>query len=189
MQSSLATNAEDKSTEQGFQFVFRCQICGAAYESKFVASREAQEKAVFNDIQKFGGMFSRDASLAGALGGQAAHTPAWNNEHDAALKNATAEAMAKFHQCPKCHRFVCDNDWKSDVSLCSADAAQTKSAAMPQQTQTPTTQATCPKCGQPSGGAKFCNNCGAPLGPVKCAACGTENPPGAKFCGGCGGKL
>ena len=189
MQSPLAAHAEDKSTEQGFQFVFRCQICGAAYESQFIASRAAEEKAVFNDIQRFGGMFSRDASLAGALGGQAAHTPAWNSEHDAALKAATADAMTKLHQCPKCNRFVCDNDWKSDLSLCSVDAAQTKTAAVPQQVQTSTAPAICPKCGKPSGGGKFCNNCGAPLGPVKCAACGAENAPGAKFCGNCGANL
>jgi hypothetical protein len=187
MQSSLAALAEDKSTEQGFQFIFKCQICGAAYESPFVTSRAAQEKSVFNDVQKFGGMFSRDASLAGALGGQAAHTPAWNSEHDAALKTATDGAMAKFHQCPKCHKYVCDNDWKSDVSLCSVDASAAQNAATTQQAHP--VQAICPRCGQPSGDGKFCNNCGAPLGPTKCAVCGTENPPGAKFCGGCGAKL
>ncbi len=188
MQSPLAAKALDKSTEQGFQFVFRCEICGAQYQSPFVPSRAAQEKAVFNDIRKFGGMFSRNAGLAGtALGGQAAHTPAWNNEHGAALQKATSEALTKLHECQKCHRYVCDNDWKSDVSLCAQDAALAKSEAA-QQTQS-IAQAICPKCGRPSGGGKFCNNCGAPLGPTKCAACGVENPPVAKFCGGCGAKL
>ncbi len=188
MQSPLAAKALDKSTEQGFQFVFKCETCGAQYQSPFVPSRTAQEKKVFNDIRRFGGMFSRDAALAGAaLGGQAARTPAWNNEHSAALLKATSDALTKLHECPRCHRFVCDNDWKSDVSLCALDAAQARSAATLQAQAS--AQAVCPKCGRPSGGGKFCNNCGAPTGPTKCAACGAENSASAKFCGGCGAKL
>jgi hypothetical protein len=186
MQSS-PINFDDKSTEQGFQFVFKCAICGAPYQSAFVASQDAREKAVFNKVAQFGGMFSNKASLAGAFGGQAYQTPQWTKEHDAALQKATTEATAHFHQCPKCHKYVCDNDWKADVSLCATDAAAAKAAVAPPAQQAAT--AICPKCGQPSGGGKFCNNCGAPLGPVKCAACGTENAPGAKFCSGCGAKL
>ncbi len=133
-------------------------------------------------------MFSRDAALAGALGGgQAARTPAWNKEHGEVLQKATSEALTKLHECSKCRKYVCDNDWKSDVSLCVQDAAQAVRAAA-QQVQV-IAQAVCPKCGRPSGGGKFCNNCGAPLGPAKCAACGAENSPAAKFCGGCGAKL
>ena len=184
---SFGSNFEDKSTEQGFQFIFKCMICGNAYESDFVASRVAKEKAIFNDVSKFGSMFSNKATLASALGGQAYNTPEWNKERDTALQKATAEAMTHFHQCPKCHKYVCDNDWKSDVSLCTIDAASAKtSEAPPVKFAIPTI---CPQCGKPTGGGKFCNNCGAPLGPVKCAACGTENAPGAKFCSGCGAKL
>ena len=144
--------------------------------------RRRRRKAVFNKVSQFGGMFSSKASLAGALGGQAYQTPEWTKEHDAALKKAEDDAASHFHQCPKCHKYVCDNDWNKDKSLCSVDAAEAQPApsAVPQ---------TCPKCGQPSGGGKFCNNCGAPLGPAKCAACGAENPAGAKFCSGCGAKL
>jgi hypothetical protein len=182
---SFTSNFEDKSTEQGFQFIFKCEICGNGYESAFTASKDAKEKAAFNKIAQFGGMFSNKASLAGAMGGQAYQTPEWNNERAAALKKASDEAMTHFHQCPKCHKYVCDNDWDKDVSLCSTDAAEAKASAAPKETA----PAICPKCGQPSGSGKFCNNCGAPLGPSKCAACGTENAPGAKFCSGCGAKL
>jgi hypothetical protein len=180
-------NVVDKSTEQGFQFIFNCQICGSGFEPPFAASAAAREKAVFNKVSQFGGMFSNKASLAGAFGGQAYQTPEWSKEHDAALSKATVEAKAHFHQCPKCQKYVCDNDWRADVSLCATDAAEAKpTAAAQQQWAIP---ANCPKCGQPTGGGKFCNNCGAPLGPVKCGACGTENAPGAKFCSGCGAKL
>ncbi len=178
---------EDKSSEQGFQFIFKCQICGASFEPPFTASAAAREKAVFNKVSQFGGMVSNKASLAGAFGGQAYQTPEWTKEHDAALSKATTEAKTHFHQCSKCQKYVCDNDWKSDVSLCSQDAAGAKAASAP--VGAAAAEAVCPKCGQPSGGGKFCNNCGAPLGPAKCAACGTENAPGAKFCGGCGAKL
>ena len=92
---SFSTNVEDKSTESGFQFVFKCELCGTSYESTFVASNAAKEKELFNDVSRFGGMFSNKATLAGALGGQAYKTPAWNKEHDAALKKATDEAMAE----------------------------------------------------------------------------------------------
>jgi hypothetical protein len=183
---SLPTNFEDKSTEQGFQFIFKCEICGTGFESAFVASDEAKKKAMFNKVSQFGGMFSSKASLAGAMGGQAYQTPQWNNERQAALKKASEEAMNHLHQCPKCHKYVCDNDWRKDVSLCSVDAGQATAAPSIGQ---PATAAVCSKCGHPSGGGKFCNNCGAPLGPSKCAACGTENAVGAKFCGGCGAKL
>jgi hypothetical protein len=183
---AFTSNFEDKSTEQGFQFIFKCEICNSGYESAFVASEEAKRKAVFNKVSQFGGMFSSKSSLAGALGGQAYQTPEWNKEREAALKKASDEAMSHFHQCPKCHKYVCDNDWKKDVSLCSTDAADAQTGASQGQAAPP---AVCPKCGQPSGGGKFCNNCGSPLGPVKCAACGAENAPGAKFCGGCGAKL
>ncbi|MDA4118359.1 MAG: zinc ribbon domain-containing protein [Thaumarchaeota archaeon] len=183
---SLPTNVEDKSTEQGFQFIFKCQICGTGYESDFVASEAAKEKAAFNKVAQFGSMFSNKAYLANALGGQAYQTPQWDKEREAALQKATTEAMTHLHQCPKCHKYVCDNDWKADVSLCTIDAAQAHPIASQGNQASP---AICPKCGQPSGGGKFCNNCGAPLGPSKCAACGTENPAGAKFCSGCGAKL
>ncbi len=184
---SLGSNVEDKSTEQGFQFIFKCEACGKGFESAFVASQEARKKAVFNDVSRFGSMFSSRASLAGALGGQAYQTPEWTKEHDAALKKATAESAAHLHQCPKCSKYVCDNDWKADVSLCSTDAA---ALAEPKAvTGAQAGAGICPQCGQQSGGGKFCNNCGAPLGPSKCSACGAENSPGAKFCGGCGAKL
>jgi len=86
---AFTSNFEDKSTEQGFQFIFKCEICGSGYESAFVASEEAREKAVFNKVAQFGGMFSNKASLANALGGQAYQTPQWNKERDAALKKAS----------------------------------------------------------------------------------------------------
>ena len=179
---AFTNNFEDKSKEQGFQFLFKCDVCGAGvYESPFVSSEEAKKKAMFNKVSQFGGMFSNKASMAGALGGQAYQTPQWNKERDAALKKASDDGVTHFHQCPKCHKYVCDNDWRKDVSLCSTDADAKAQAQAP--------PSICPKCGQATGGGKFCNNCGAPLGPAKCASCGTENTPGAKFCGRCGAKL
>jgi Double zinc ribbon len=37
-------------------------------------------------------------------------------------------------------------------------------------------------------GRKFCNQCGAPL-PLRCASCGSSNPPSSRFCSECGSQL
>jgi len=50
---------------------------------------------------------------------------------------------------------------------------------------TPTSPASCPRCGAAAQG-KFCGSCGTPLGPNACAGCGAPLAPGAKFCHRCG---
>jgi hypothetical protein len=208
---SFTRNYEDKSTEEGFQFVFKCDICGDGYESAFVASNASKKKGFFNKVSQFGGMVSNKAYLAGALGGQAYQTPEWNKERETAFQQASNEAMTHFHRCPRCHKYVCDQDWNEEAGgICTDDApkmaselsaakAQASSGQVwawkEQQSQIPYTgdmsarQTVCPNCGKTSGSGKFCNNCGAPLGMKKCPSCGTENNPSVNFCGNCGTKL
>ena len=206
---SFTRNFEDKSTEQGFQFVFKCDVCGDGYESTFVASRVAKKKNLFNKVSSFGSMVNRNAYYAGALGGQAYQTPEWEKEREQAFQQASNEAMSHFHRCPRCHKYVCDLDWNEEAGgLCSDDAPKMASeigaakaqAAKEQVWQTAaqqpqftgpleTQQTVCPSCGKTSGSGKFCNNCGAPLGMKKCAKCGTDNNPSVNFCGNCGNKL
>ena len=206
---SFTNNYDDKSTEAGFQFVFKCDICGDGYESTFVGSNAAKKKAIFNKVSSFGSMISSRAYMAGALGGQAYQTPEWNKEREAAFEKASNEAMSHFHRCPRCHKYVCDLDWNEEAGgLCTNDApklASESGAAKAQatkdqvweaaktQTQFSGTvsysQTVCPSCGKTAGSGKFCNNCGAQLGMKKCASCGTENSPGVNFCGNCGTKL
>ena len=205
---SFTRNYEDRSTEEGFQFVFKCDVCGDGYESSFVGSNSAKKKAFFNKVSSFGSMVNRNAVFAGALGGQAYQTPEWNKEREEVFLKASNEAMSHFHRCPRCHKYVCDSDWNDEASLCSEDAPMmaqeagaAKAQAMKEQvwaaakTQTQFSgevsysQTVCPSCGKTSGSGKFCNNCGAPLGMRKCSNCGTDNNPGVNFCGSCGTKL
>jgi hypothetical protein len=120
----------------------------------------------------------------------------------------THESMGHFKRCPKCHRYICDNDWNEEAQLCVDDApreAVEVSVARAQkmkddiqakaaQTQVFSGEITerqtlCPKCGKPAGAGKFCNNCGAPLGMLVCPKCGAQSPMGTGFCGECGNKL
>ncbi len=209
MLQSFTRNYEDKSTEQGFQFVFKCDVCSDGYESSFIASRAAKKKSFFNKVSQFGSAVSNNAYMAGAFGGQAYQTPEWNREREAAFQQASNEAMSHFHRCPRCHKYVCDLDWNEEAGgLCTDDAPKktseigaAKSQAMRDQIWTTAQnqpqfsgplevqQTVCPSCGKTSGSGKFCNNCGAPLGMKKCAKCGTDNSPTVNFCGNCGNKL
>lgn len=162
-------------------------------------------------MAQFGSMVDSKAYLAGALGGQAYQTPEWNKEREAAFERASNEAMSHFHRCPRCHKYVCDQDWNEDAGgLCVEDAPKMASEIAAAKAQTTSgqvwtwkdeqskvaysgdmsgQQTICPACGKTAGTGKFCNNCGAPLGMKKCPSCGTENNPTVNFCGNCGSKL
>lgn len=206
---SFTRNYEDKSNENGFQFIFKCDICGDGYESQFIGSKTAKRKGLFNKVSSFGSYINSNAYLAGALGGQAYQTPEWNKEREAAFQQASNEAMSHFHRCPRCHKYACDQDWNEEAGgLCTDDAPKIASevgAAKASATKDQIwerakastlytgdmkeQQTVCPNCGKTSGGGKFCNNCGALLGMKKCTKCGADNNPTVNFCGSCGSKL
>ena len=135
-------------------------------------------------------------------------SPEWRKEHDITFEAAQTEAKAHFYRCPKCTKWVCENDWNEQEGLCTACApreaievsatrAQKKAkdiAAKAEATQVFTgpieaKQTLCPVCGKPAGTGKFCVNCGATLEMVVCQKCGAKNPAGTRFCGECGNKL
>jgi hypothetical protein len=206
---SFTRNYEDNSTEQGFQFTFKCDLCGDGYKSTFIGSNAAKKKGLFNKVSQFGSVVSSHAYLAGALGGSAYQTPEWNKEHEQAFQQASNEAMSHFHRCPRCFKYVCDLDWNEEAGgLCVSDAPKVAGEVGAARAQTEkdqiwkkagdtqiytgdlkVTTTVCPACGKTAGAGKFCNNCGAPLGMKKCANCGTENEQSVNFCGNCGSKL
>jgi hypothetical protein len=121
---------------------------------------------------------------------------------------AQNEAMGHFHRCPRCKKYVCDNDWNEEAGLCVTDAprestevaaARAEKMVADIKAKAETTevftgkieqrQTLCPKCGKPAGEGKFCNNCGAPLALTKCPQCGANINAGARFCGECGAKI
>ena len=212
-------NFTDNSTEAGFQFTFNCHICGEGYQTKFTPSKSYKKGKAAKTI---GGLFGAAAQILGkynlgygvekatdVLGGKFGEmSPAWRKEHDVAFESAQAEAKAHFHRCPKCTKWVCENDWNEQEGLCTACApreaievaatrAQKKAkdiAAKAEATQVFTgpieaKQTLCPVCGKPAGTGKFCVNCGATLGLIVCSKCGAKNPAGTRFCGECGSKL
>lgn len=114
-------------------------------------------------------------------------TPEWHKEHETAFELAQNEAKGHFKRCPRCHKYVCENDWNEQEGLCTEDAPResTEVAAAraekmvtdikqkAENTQVFTGQITsrqtiCPQCGKPAGQGKFCNNCGATLSMVIC---------------------
>jgi hypothetical protein len=224
---------DDNSTDAGFQFTFYCDICQAGYKSEFIASKTYKKGSVLRGLGKAAGIagslgsgladaagLSGVSDVAGSFGSAASSSPdvfserfqgmspAWHKEHEAAFDAAVNEVKGKFQRCPKCHKWVCENDWNSEEGLCTDDApnvATEVAAAKAQRAKDQiwekasqadvftgkieSKQTICPQCGKPAGSGKFCQNCGASLAMGICPKCGASNPAGTKFCGECGTKL
>ena len=135
-------------------------------------------------------------------------SPEWHKEHETAFETAQNEAKGNFQRCPKCRKYVCENDWNDQEGLCVEDApresvevAAAKAGKMVKDIQIKaentevftgkieSKQTICPQCGKPSGQGKFCNNCGASLSLVKCPKCGAQSSAGTNFCGECGSRF
>ncbi|MGD0817602.1 MAG: zinc ribbon domain-containing protein [Methanomassiliicoccales archaeon] len=216
---AFVSNYDDNSTEAGFEFTFHCDICNEGYKSRFVESRTHKKKSLLHGLGQVAGAAG---SITGYnRSGYAVQTgsnvlgerfqgmsPEWHKEHQEALELTMHEAQGAFKRCPKCHKWVCDNDWNEEAQLCIEDApresvevAAARAAKMKadieqkaQNTQVFTgeidqRQTMCPKCGKPAGSGKFCNSCGQPLGMAVCSKCGAKNAAGTRFCGECGNKL
>ncbi len=215
----FTSNFADNSTEAGFQFTFFCDLCREGYKTKFIGSKTYKKGKL---LKGFGGLISAASQIAGkyrvGYGAERATdtisehfrgmSPEWHKEHEAAFELAQNEAKQHFHRCPKCKKWVCENDWNEQEGLCVDDAprvnvevaaAKAQRAVQDIQEKAASTQVftgkieskqtLCPQCGKPAGEGKFCNNCGAPLSLVKCQKCGAQNPFGTRFCGECGTKL
>jgi hypothetical protein len=211
-------NFDDLSTEAGFQFVFKCDICSDGYKTNFVQSKTYKKAGFFRGLGK---AVSIGSELAGRHEGYSIErgtdsvserfrgmTPEWHKEHEQAFELAQNEAKGHFFRCPRCHKYVCESDWNEQEGLCveeapreSTEVAAARAEKMvadikqkAENTQVYTGEITrrqtiCSQCGKPAGQGKFCNNCGAPLGLSVCPKCGAKNPAGTSFCGECGSKL
>jgi hypothetical protein len=211
-------NYKDGSSEAGFQFTFDCDICGDGYKTSFIESKTHKKAGFLKGLGKaasVGGSF-----LGSSMGYNIGHgvdafsqrfqgmSPEWHKEHEAAFELAQNEAKGHFQRCPRCRKYVCENDWNDQEGLCVEDApresvevAAAKSEKMikdikekAENTQVftgkiETKQTICLQCGKPAGQGKFCNNCGASLSLIKCPKCGANSPMGTRFCGECGTGL
>jgi hypothetical protein len=197
----FTNNYSDMSDQHGYQFEFRCDICGCGYRSEFQRSALGTAGTLLQGASNlFGGMFGGASSATNTV-----QNVADRGARDEALKKASQELMPKFKQCPRDHLWVDDRCWNEQVGLCVNDApklasemeaeraavqlAQMRSAMAEQQVfggDVSTRTTTCTNCGKPVGSEKFCSNCGTPVGLAKCASCGSDLAPGMKFCGNCG---
>jgi len=210
-------NVQDLSAEKGFQWNFHCDVCGSGFTTSFIPSK-SQNKA------RALGFLGRGLAIAGSVTGQSGlygagqaadsygqfkHMSAdWHKEHDGAFEQAVNEAKGHFKKCPKCKRYVCEEDWNSEAGLCTTDApslttelqatkAQTRVDQMREHVKTQTLydgdttdrSTVCATCGKPAGSGKFCQNCGASLGFKTCPKCNHQNAVAAGFCNECGTKL
>ncbi len=212
-------NFADNSTEAGFQFTFYCDICREGYKTRFIESETYKKGKLLKGL---GSLIGTAAQMTGKYNigygvDRAADTisdrftgmsPQWHKEHEAAFELAQNEAKEHFIRCPKCKKWVCENDWNEQEGLCVDDAprvnvevaaAKAQKAAQDIQEKAASTQVftgeieskqtICPACGKPAGEGKFCNNCGTPLSLIKCTKCGAMSPAGTRFCGECGNGL
>ena len=215
----FTSNFADNSTEAGFQFTFFCDICKEGYKTKFIESRTYKKAGLLRGL---GRAVSIGSSLLGKSGiGYSIErgsdilterfrgmSPEWHKEHEAAFELAQNEAKQHFHRCPRCAKWVCENDWNEQEGLCvqcaprvnvEVAAAKAQKAIKDIQEKAATTQVftgeieskqtICSQCGKPAGEGKFCVNCGASLSLIKCPKCGAQNQAATRFCGECGTKL
>ncbi len=215
---AFTDNYEDNSTDAGFQFTFFCEICNEGYKTSFIESKCYKKAGFFRGL---GDAASALSSIFGSSIGASAErgtdilarryegmTPEWRNEHDEAFAVAQNEAKGQFHRCPKCTKWLCENDWNEQEGLCTAcaprenievAAARSRKILKDIEEQAENTkvftgqieskQTLCPQCGKPAGAGKFCNNCGASLNMLKCPKCGAKNAAGTRFCGECGNRI
>lgn len=212
-------NYEDNSTDAGFQFTFYCDICQDGYKTEFIESKTYKKGGLLKGLARG---VSIGASLLGAhnIGYNVERgadifserfegmSPEWHKEHEAAFEIAQNEAKQHYHRCPRCKKWVCEDDWNEQEGLCvectprmNVEVAAFKAQKMMKDIEAAaenttvftgkieTKQTICPECGKPAGEGKFCVNCGGSLVLVKCPNCGAKLQGGTRFCGECGTRI
>lgn len=210
---TFTSNIDDLSTQDGYQFEFRCMRCANGYRSSFRRS-----------VAGFGGkMMAMGGGLLGGAIGSRVEEVGWDATwlrdgtgspaKDKELAKAAQEVQHLFYQCHRCGQWVCKEVcWNVERGLCTGCApkmaeelAYMQSQAQRDQIEQKLAQqdmkrginytdeavGQCPSCHQESGGGKFCQHCGTPLAAAPaatkrfCKNCGTELAA-EKFCGECG---
>ena len=208
----FTSNYDDLSTDEGFQFEFKCDRCGTGYRTAFQPYVIGKISGALDTASGlFGGVFSKAATL-----GERARSATWEREQDLAFIRATEEVKGDFIQCPRCSSWVCrEKCWNTSKGLCkncSPDLGVEMAAAQSSRTVEEIwahsrmaeddremlkekswregVRATCPSCGVAlPEKVKFCPECGAKiLQVVFCKECGTKLENGTKFCPECGTK-
>ncbi|MCU0482698.1 MAG: zinc ribbon domain-containing protein [Chloroflexi bacterium] len=199
----FTSNYADLSDENGYQFEFKCDVCGNGYKSEFIRSSLGTASTVLEGASNFlGGLWGASNAARNARDFMD------RGARDDALEKASNEIMALFTRCPRCNNWVDETCYNRDRNLCTACAPnlavemerERASVELSQMREalnketvfsgdTSARRTVCPTCDKPVGSEKFCANCGTRLGTDHCTECGAELPSGAKFCGNCGTKV
>ncbi len=198
----FTNNYSDLSDDNGYQFEFRCEVCGSGYKSEFVRSAMGTAST----------MLSGASNLLGGLWGasnaaNSARDFMDRGARDDALKAASNEIMPLFTRCVGCNNWVDETCFNRERNLCTrcapnlaAEMERERASVgldqMRQKMQAETVfsgdvsarRTVCPSCAKPVGSEKFCANCGTRLGTAHCTQCGGELASDARFCGSCGAK-
>ena len=196
-------NYSDLSDESGYQFEFRCDICGSAIGASSALQPGHGEHAAERREQH-----ARRGLRRRLERGRSAKDIADRGARDEALKKAANEIMPLFTRCPRTSHWVDETCWNEARGLCvtarpswparwrrRGRRSRSSRCSRPCSTETVSaaTRATrttvCTNCGKPVGSEKFCSNCGTPTGLAKCTNCGNDLAPGTRFCGNCGSKV
>jgi hypothetical protein len=216
---AFTSNFADNSTDAGFQFTFYCDLCREGFKTRFIEAKSYKKGRLLKNI---GGMVSAASQMTGkynlgygiqrgadVIGERFTGMSAeWHKEHETAFELAQNEAKGHFKRCPKCKKYVCENDWNEQEGLCVDDAprlnvevAAARAGKMVEDIQEKAAgtqvftgkieskQTICPQCEKPAGEGKFCNNCGGNLSLAECGNCGAKSPAGTRFCGECGTRF
>jgi ribosomal protein L32 len=199
-------NYHDLSTDTGFQFEFFCDRCGNGYQTEFQASTLGTVTNALDAASNlFGGVLGRAANVARGV-----RSAAWEKAHDNAFAGAVEEAKPHFHKCKRCGKWVDDDCWNAQRTMCKDCAPDLQEEMSSIQVQAAINDArekaetvdyvtadtfkqtiisSCPHCGAKVSSGKFCPECGKPLATEKlCTNCGAKIDAGARFCGECGTK-
>jgi len=199
----FTNNYTDLSDDSGYQFEFRCDICGSGYRSEFIRSNLGTAGSLLSGAGSLiGGLFYGAANVA-----DRAKDLTDRGARDEALQKAANEIMPMFQRCPRDSRWVDETCWNTARGLCigcapnlAAEMEAERASAELNQMRTAmqgetvfsgdlsAKQTVCANCGKPVGSEKFCANCGTPTGQNKCAQCGADLAAGMHFCGNCGAK-
>jgi hypothetical protein len=200
----FTTNYADLSDHNGYQFEFRCDICGSGYRSEFKRSGLGTASTLLSGASSLvGGIFGSVSNAANQ-----AKEIADRGARDDALKAASTEIMPHFTRCPRSSHWVDQTCWNEARGLCVSCApklaaemeAQRATVEIEQMRQqlaaetvfsgdTSARATVCSNCGKPVGSERFCSNCGLPTGQAKCTECGNDLAAGTRFCGNCGTKV
>lgn len=199
----FSDNYSDMSDENGYQFEFRCDVCGSGYRSEFIRSTLGTAGSILGGASNLiGGLFGSASSLA-----DRAKDITDRGARDEALKKASNEIMPLFTRCTRCNKWADETCFNSGRGLCVSCApnlaaemeAERSSVELSQMRQamagetvfsgdTSARTTVCRTCDKPVGSEKFCSNCGTPTGQNTCGQCGADLPVGTRFCGNCGAK-